>query len=206
MTIEAIKEKIQKVNNKLEKISKIKEFENISDFLDKEVYPTFKETFNNVNFSGWRYDIESDGEEIWLTDALSQGSQSMSSWNGETFILANIPMIQEPDSNWFDIDDIEITNDERKKIAEKVSDFLNEKIGIDDLNNWVYASEVENTFAELYSEKYQKLFDEMVENEWDCARDNLIHEIDSRLDEMEDYYKNELEELQDELVYLENQE
>ena len=130
----------------------------------------------------------------------------MSSWNGETFILANIPMIQEPDSNWFDIDDIEITNDERKKIAEKVSDFLNEKIGIDDLNNWVYASEVENTFAELYSEKYQKLFDEMVENEWDCARDNLIHEIDSRLDEMEDYYKNELEELQDELVYLENQE
>lgn len=198
MTIEQIKEKISAVNNQLEKINNIRNQDYISNFLENKVYPTFKETFNNINFSGWRYDIETDGQEIWLTGALSQGSQSMSSRNGETFRIANIPMVQEPDPDWFDIDDIDITIKEKEKIAS----YLN--IEVDDLTNWVYACEVENTFSELYSAKYQKLFDEYIFDEW-CyyKKDALTDDIYNNLDIIENSLENELKELQSELAYQE---
>ena len=204
MTIETIKEKINNINSQLSKINNIRNQENISNFLDKEVYPTFKETFNNINFSGWRYDIETDLKEIWLTGALSQGSQSMESWNGETFRLANIPMIQEPDANWFNIDDIDITDKERKKVAEKVSEELGEKIEVDELSNWTISVDIESTFSELYTEKYQKLFDEYIYNEW-CyyKKDALTDDICNNLDIIENSLENELEELEDELHFIE---
>ena len=200
MTIETIQEKINNINSQLEKIQNIKNQENISNFLDKEVYPVYKETFNNINFSGWRYDIETDLKEIWLTGALSQGSQSMSSWKGEIFRIANIPMIQEPDSDWFNIDDIDIAQEEKEKIAS----YLN--IEVDELNDWFYACDVESTFSELYSEKYQKLFDEYIFDEW-CyyKKDSLIDDIYSSLNEIENSLENELEELQDELHFIEGQ-
>ena len=197
MTIETIQEKINKINTQLSKINNIRNQEKISNFLDKEVYPTFKETFNNINFSGWRYDIETDLKEIWLTGALSQGSQSMSSWKGETFRLANIKMVEEPD-NWFNIDDIDITQEEKERIAS----YLN--IEIDELNDWIYACEVESTFSELYTEKYQKLFDEYIYNEW-CyyKKDALTDDIYNNLDIIENSLENELEELEDELHFIE---
>ena len=200
MTIETIKEKINKINTQLEKINNIRNQENISDFLDKEIYPTFKETFYNINFSGWRYDIETDGQEIWLTGALSQGSQSMESWNGETFRLAHIKMVEEPEANWFNIDDIDIAQEEKEKIAS----YLN--IEVDELNDWSYACEVESTFSELYSEKYQKLFNEYIFDEW-CyyKKDALTDDIYNSLDGIENSLENELEELQDELNFIERQ-
>lgn len=203
MTIETIKEKINKINTQLEKINNIRNNEKISNFLDKEVYPVYKESYDNINFSGWRYDIETDLKEIWLTGALSQGSQSMESWNGETFRLANIPMIQEPDANWFNIDDIDIIDKERKKVAEKVSEELEEKIEVDELSNWTISIDIENIFAELYSEKYKKLFEEYIFNEWCYKKDALTDDIYNSLDGIENSLENELEELQDELHFIE---
>lgn len=200
MNIETIKEKINKINTKLGKINNIRNNEKISNFLDKEVFPTFKETFDNINFSGWRYDIETDLKEMWLTGALSQGTQSMESWNGEAFRLANIPMTQELDANWFNIDDIDITDKERKKVAEKVSEELEEKIEVDELN-WTISIDIENIFKELYSEKYQKLFDEYIFNEWCYKKDVLTDDIYNNLDIIENSLENELEELEDELHY-----
>ena len=199
MTIETIQEKINNINSQLSKINNIRNQENISIFIDKEVYPTFKETFNNINFSGWRYDIETDLQEIWLTGALSQGSQSMSSWNGETFILCHIPMVQEPNENWFNIDDIDITQEEK----ERIESYLN--IEIDELSNWVYVCETENIFAELYSEKYKKLFEEYIFNEWCYKKDALTDDIYNSLDGIENSLENELEELQGELHFIEGQ-
>ena len=198
MTIETIQEKINKINNQLSKINNIRDNEYISNFLDKEAYPVYKETFYNINFSGWRYDIETDLKEIWLTGALSQGSQSMSSWKGETFRIANIPMIQEPDPEWFNIDDIDISDKEKEKIAS----YLN--IEVDELNNWVYACEVESTFSELYTEKYKKLFDEYIFDEWFYKKDSLIDDIYSSLDEIESNLNYEYSELQGELQHQEN--
>lgn len=200
MTIETIQEKINNINSQLEKINNIRDYDYISNFLDKEVSPTFKETFDNINFSGWRYDIETDLQEIWLTGALSQGTQSMESWNGETFRLANIPMIQEPDANWFNINDIDITQEEKEKIAS----YLN--IEVDELSgNLLYAYEIEKTFSELYTEKYQKLFDEYIFDEW-CyyKKDALIDDIYSSLNEIESNLNYEYSELQGELQYQKN--
>jgi hypothetical protein len=43
------------------------------------------------SMSGWHVDVEMDKSgEVWTGGLASCGSQSMSSWNGETFVIASI--------------------------------------------------------------------------------------------------------------------
>lgn len=63
--------------------------------------------------SGWSVDVEIDEKgEVWTTGLMSQGSQSMSSWNGETFIVASV-------KSWtVEIDESECIKSEPSLLAE----------------------------------------------------------------------------------------
>jgi len=42
-------------------------------------------------WESWRVDIQiDDNGEVWITGALSQGSQTMSSWKGESHVVASV--------------------------------------------------------------------------------------------------------------------
>jgi hypothetical protein len=48
-----------------------------------------KEAYSSCQ--GWHLDVEMDAEgNVWTTDLLSHGSQSMSSWKGETLVVCSI--------------------------------------------------------------------------------------------------------------------
>lgn len=72
------------------------ETEKFEDFMEDEVRLAFIDSFIKPSFSGWHYDIAIDWKgNLSLSSALSQGTQSMESWNGDELILTSIPACQE---------------------------------------------------------------------------------------------------------------
>lgn len=56
--------------------------------IEEKILEAKKET--NGTMQGWHVDVEIDENgKVWTGDLFSVGSQSMSSWKGETFIVCN---------------------------------------------------------------------------------------------------------------------
>ena len=59
------------------------------DKIEETIREAKKETYGTMQ--GWHVDVEMDEDgEVWTSGLASQGSQSMSSYNGETFIVCYI--------------------------------------------------------------------------------------------------------------------
>lgn len=71
------------------KINWVKIMEDNRETIEEKIRQAKEETYNTMQ--GWHVDVEIDEDgKAWTSDLMSTGSQSISSWNGETFIICSI--------------------------------------------------------------------------------------------------------------------
>jgi len=71
------------------KIDWVKIMEENREAIEEKILQAKKETFETM--SGWHVDVEMNEQgEVWTGDMMSTGSQSMSSYKGETFIITSV--------------------------------------------------------------------------------------------------------------------
>jgi len=90
------------------KINWVKVMEDNRDAIENTIKLAKSESYGCMQ--GWHVDVEISPEgEVWTSELFSSGSQSMSSWKGETFIVCGI-------SSW----EVEIDESEDIKHDEKI--------------------------------------------------------------------------------------
>lgn len=123
------------------KINWAKIMEDNRDAIEEKIQQAKAETFETMQ--GWHVDIEIDESgDVWTTELFSHGSQSMSSYKGETFIVCSI-------GSWtVELDEAEEIKHDEKLYAEYLtqkdtddgyyttSEFMNAKYP-DTLEEWV---------------------------------------------------------------------
>ena len=109
------------------------------DKIEETIREAKKETYGTMQ--GWRVDVEMDEDgEVWTSGLASQGSQSMSSYNGETFIVCSI-------ESW-EVDTNE--SEDIKYHKELYAEYLAQK---EDEDGYEYAWEfMENKYPEIRKE------------------------------------------------------
>lgn len=147
------------------KINWVKIMEDNREAIEEKIKQAKEETYNTMQ--GWHVDVEiNDSGEAWTTELFSTGSQSMSSWKGETFIVTSIKS-WEPELNFYESiiwkPEIEAEYEKQKNTDE----------GIYDLGDWLYSvhpeiiEEWENDEKEGELAKFnaEALLDRVIEEE-----------------------------------------
>ena len=182
----------------INKFYKLKENGELNNFLETEVKEVVKESYGS-RLNGWHHDIILSEDGLYITSALSQGTQTMGCFKGDEILLAKIPASNELEINlmWDDIlnlgESIEERFDNQKLILEEII-FENEvqelkkeveennqnfdlQNCINDYSTYLY---VEEAFRKLFPEAWQKIIDEQIEYLWfDYDKDyieNLIND------------------------------
>ena len=135
------------------KINWVKIMEDNRDKIEETIREAKKETYGTMQ--GWHVDVEMDEDgEVWTSGLASHGSQSMSGWEGKTYIVCSI-------ESW----NIELDEDEEIKHDEKLyAEYLAQK---EDENGYEYA-------YEFMRKKYPDVLQEWQEN----AKDYELSEFD----------------------------
>jgi hypothetical protein len=112
-------------------INWVKIMEANRETIEETIKQAKRETFGTMQ--GWHVDIEiNEKGEAWTTELFSTGSQSISSWKGETFIVCSIKS-WEPELNFYESiiwePEIEAEYEKQKNTDE----------GIYNLGNWLYS-------------------------------------------------------------------
>ena len=174
------------------------EMEKVIDFIDKEVKEAYINSFLNSSFQGWihRIVLESDGN-LFISGSMSSNTNFISAYDGDSIELVNIPAWQEIEGDVITFDDIAALTEEEKNdlwiniegeygfesLKEQANEFQ-EKFDLEYICN-NNMSLIENSFNSLFSEKYEELKKEYVENEWESwERDNIIEKIENTLAEI----------------------
>lgn len=128
------------------------------DSIEKTIREAKKETYGTMQ--GWHVDVEiNEKGESWTTELFSSGSQTMSSWNGETFIVCSI-------QSW-DIDSEEMD--------------LKQELKYHDNKKYITEYEAQDEYStphEFMSELYPEVLKE-IEDEWIInAKDYELNEFD----------------------------
>ena len=172
--------------------------EKVINFIDKEVKEAYINSFLNSSFQGWMHRIvlESDGN-IFISGSMSNNTIFQSMYDGDSIDLGNIPAWQEIEGDVITFDDIAALTEEEKNdlwiniegeygfesLKEQANEFQ-EKFDLEYICN-NNMSLIENSFNSLFSEKYEELKKEYVENEWESwGRDNIIEKIENTLAEI----------------------
>lgn len=130
----------------MNKINWVKVMEDNRDAIEETIREAKKETYETMQ--GWHVDVEIDKNgKAWTGDLLSTGSQSMSSYNGETFIVCGI-------QSW----EVDCNEQEDIKYDEKLNaEYLAQK---DDEDGYEYAWEfMENKYPEIRKQWQQDAID-----------------------------------------------
>ena len=135
------------------KINWVKIMEDNRDKIEETIREAKKETYGTMQ--GWHVDVEMDEDgEVWTSGLASQGSQSMSSWEGKTYVICSI-------ESW----NIEIDESEDIKYNEKLyAEFQAQK---EDENGYEYV-------YEFMREKYPDILQEWQND----AKDYELSEFD----------------------------
>jgi len=126
----------------MSEINWVKVMEDNRDTIEETIREAKKEACGCMQ--GWHIDVEIDENgKSWTTELFSHGSQSMSSWKGETFIVCSI-------KSWeIELDESdEITHDEKL-----YPEFLSQK---DDEDGYYSASDFMRTKYPDTLEKWRK--------------------------------------------------
>ena len=176
------------------------EMEKVINFIDKEVKEAYINSFLNSSFQGWMHRIvlESDGN-IFISGSMSNNTIFQSMYDGDSIELGNIPAWQEIEGDVITFDDIAALTEEEKndlwisiqgeyefESLKEQADEFQEKFDLEYIcdNNMCL---VENSFNSLFSEKYEELKKEYVENEWESwEKDNIIEKIENTLVEIKE--------------------
>ena len=161
------------------------DIDTIIDFVDSEIKEVYKETYSNPIF-GWTYSIilDSDGE-LWST-LLSVGSRPMSVLEGDSIILGSINSENEIEENLITLDVINnLTSEEREKFIEEFKtcylyydEYDKENFNIYDYLNYNHINDIEECYRNLFSDKWDKLVEDYIDNEWEYhSRDGIIDDI-----------------------------
>ena len=164
------------------------DMEKVIDFVDNEVKESYINSFLNSSFQGWMHRIvlESDGN-IFISGSMSNNTIFQSMYDGDSIELGNIPAWQEIEGDVITSDDIAALTKEEKNdlwISIQGEYEFQEKFDLEYIcdNNMCL---VESSFNSLFSEKYEELKKEYVENEWESwERDNIIEKIENTLAEI----------------------
>ena len=124
--------------------------------------------------SGWSVDVEIDENgECWVGGLLSQGSQSMSSWNGETFVVESV-------KSW----DVEINEEEDIKSEPGIyAEYLAQREE-DDGHEYAY-----QFMSDKYPEKIVEWVKVAIEYEIDAYAEEAYRILDRRIEEEKEYYQ-----------------
>ena len=173
--------------------------EKFEDFMEDEVRLAFQDSFTKPVWSGWHFDISINWKgELSLSSALSQGTQSMESWNGDELILTSVPAYQE-----FERENLITTDMVQEESAETIDvlydyiwrEYLPEKDYEIDKN--IQLEKILETIEEekidpidIYEEAgLEELLEEYKDdyacNEWDnWGREGIIENIRHNLDDI----------------------
>ena len=185
----------------INKFYELKENGGLDKFLETEVKEVVKESYEN-SLSGWYYHIILSEEGLYITGALSQGTQIEGCFKGDEILLAKIPASNEIEINliWDDIlnlgETVEERFDKQKLILEEIIfkqevQDLKEEIEesnknfdlqncINDYSTYLY---VEDAFRKLFPEAWQKIIDEQIEYLWcDYDKDYIENLINGAID------------------------
>lgn len=133
--------------------------------------------------SGWTYAVEmNQNGDVWASGPFSQGSQSQSSWLGETIIIKHI-------GSW----DVEVESAEVENHAD-LQEMRKEYEEIDNLD------EIDMTFYEWLSEHHQ---DERISAGNDIFAENKSNEIANYYDIARDYLDEIIEQQKEQDEYNE---
>lgn len=174
------------------------EMEKVIDFVDEEVKEEYINSYLKSSFQGWihRIVLESDGN-LFISGSMSSNTNFISAYEGDSIELVNIPAWQEIEGDVITFDDIAALTEEEKNdlwiniegeygfesLKEQANEFQ-EKFDLEYICN-NNMSLIENSFNSLFSEKYEELKKEYVENEWESwGRDNIIEKIENTLAEI----------------------
>lgn len=149
--------------------------EKFNIFLEKDVKPIFIKTVINSGNPETYYHIETDGENVWITDLLRLGSQSISSIKGETVILYLLSDFNDIKNNWFNIN--LLTKEQQMEIAEYLEEPLDSI-----LNKLNYG--IENACKNLFIEEYNKQIESALEEEWKIIKQEIIQSAKDILDDI----------------------
>jgi len=121
------------------KINWVKVMEDNREKIEDAIKLAKEESYGTMQ--GWHVDVEMDESgEVWTSGLASQGSQSMSSFNGETFIVCHI-------ESW-EVDTNE--SEDIKYHKELYAEYLAQK---EDEDGYEYAWEfMENKYPEIRKE------------------------------------------------------
>lgn len=131
-----------------------------------------KETNNTMQ--GWHVDVEiNEKGEVWVGGLMSTGSQSMSSWNGETYIIGSV-------NSWVsELNEEAWIQDEKEIYAE----FLAQKDEEDGYESaWEF---MENKYPEIR----QEWQDNENQYEIDAFAEEADSIIDRRIEDEKEYQK-----------------
>ena len=161
------------------KWSKLME-ENREVIVEKMV-EAFKEAEGGM--SGWSIGVEMDQDgDVWTTGLMSQGSQSESSWKGETTIIDNI-------GSWnLDYDEMELLKAKLPDFQDLYDEFEQHKIDEDD--EWISLS---SFMSERYPNTLNEWNDEMTSFEVDTFGDYASEKLDNiiRMQKEHETYEGE---------------
>lgn len=123
---------------------------------------------------GWHVDIEMDETgDVWVTGLMSTGSQSMSSYKGETFIVGEV-------KSW----EVELNESESIKYEEGINaEFEAQQ---EDENGYEYAYEF---MAEKHPNILKEWEDNATEYEIDAFGDVIDGFVDRKITEEKEYEK-----------------
>lgn len=157
-------------------IRKLINSEKFNDFLENKVKPIFIRTITNSGNPETYYHIETDGKNIWITNLLRLGSQSISSIKGETIILYLLSDFNDIKNDWFNINLL------TKKQQEEMAEYLEEPLE-NILNKTNYG--IESVCENLFIKEYNKQLKLVLEEEWDIMKKEIIQSAKDILDDIE---------------------
>ena len=177
----------------------------IGDFLEEEVKEVCINSFLNPSFQGWvhRIILEDDGN-LFISGSMSNNTSFISTYEGNSLELANIPAWRELDTELQDFDIENLTEEEQKELLESYLfdkedteihfDYL-EKPDNYNISNYSPSS-LEPYFIELFPDKWKEILEDDVEVYWcNYGYDNLMDDINNHVEELleyERYYEEEV--------------
>ena len=87
-----------------------------TEVIEEKLKEAYEASMRNSSLSGWTYGVEIDETSSWKYGPMSQNSQSMSSWNGDSYVLKDFQCF-DPCDNVNLITECENYNDGNDKIT-----------------------------------------------------------------------------------------
>ena len=156
----------------------------LDKLFDTEIKKFFYEACKGeaAGFSGWTRDLYVGKNYMYLSGSMSQGSQSMDSFEGREICLLSIPCQINMDGFFIDYWNLE---EGQKKII--IDSFINDGEGEDreEIEDNIGSIDIDTKFNELYPNEYNDYLENYISCYWDTMQDLYREKIDRNIEELD---------------------